>query len=83
LGPLLLGRLFDTIGRRQMIAATFGISGVLIAASGYLFAIGLLNSATQSSSWSIILFLASAASSAAGGIIGPLLFGVLISSGSR
>jgi predicted MFS family arabinose efflux permease len=38
LGPLVLGRLFDTIGRRQMIAFTYAISGVLLAATGYLFA---------------------------------------------
>src|ERR1700682_915846 len=37
LGPLLLGRLFDTLGRRVMITLTYGISGVLLALSGYLF----------------------------------------------
>jgi len=35
-GPLLLGRLFDTLGRRVMIAFTYGVSGVLLALSGYL-----------------------------------------------
>ena len=40
LGPLLLGRLFDTLGRRTMIAITYGVSGVLLALSGYLFSIG-------------------------------------------
>src|SRR3982075_1044258 len=43
LGPLLLGRLFDTLGRRAMIALTYGISGLLLALSGYLFAIGVLS----------------------------------------
>src|SRR5439155_13937855 len=37
LGPLLLGRLFDTIGRKPMIAFTYALSGLLLAASGYLF----------------------------------------------
>src|ERR1700716_3155831 len=43
LGPLLLGRLFDTLGRRAMITLTYGISGLLLALSGYLFAIGVLS----------------------------------------
>src|SRR6185437_441967 len=43
LGPLLLGRLFDTLGRRTMIALTYGVSGVLLALSGYLFSIGVLS----------------------------------------
>ncbi|TXN47822.1 MFS transporter, partial [Methylobacterium sp. WL7] len=30
LGPLLLGRLFDTIGRRQMIAFGYGIGAALM-----------------------------------------------------
>ena len=42
LGPLLLGRLFDTLGRRMMITLTYGVSGVLLALSGYLFSIGVL-----------------------------------------
>ena len=45
LGPLLLGRLFDTLGRRTMIAFTYGVSGVLLALSGYLFSIGALERA--------------------------------------
>ena len=40
---MLLGRLFDTLGRRAMIAFTYGISGVLLALSGYLFSIGALS----------------------------------------
>src|SRR6202023_3099531 len=43
LGPLLLGRLFDTVGRRIMIAATYALSGLLLALTGYLFAAGLLS----------------------------------------
>ena len=42
-GPLLLGRLFDTLGRRTMITFTYGVSGILLAISGYLFSIGALS----------------------------------------
>jgi MFS family permease len=65
LGPLLLGRLFDTLGRRAMIAATYGISGVLLALSGYLFSIGALSAQTQTIAWMVIFFFASPAASAA------------------
>ena len=47
LGPLLLGRLFDTLGRRPMIASTYALSGVLLAVTGYLFAHGCSTRATQ------------------------------------
>jgi MFS family permease len=65
LGPLLLGRLFDTLGRRTMIAFTYGVSGVLLALSGYLFAIGVLSAQTQTIAWMVIFFFASPAASAA------------------
>jgi MFS family permease len=65
LGPLLLGRLFDTIGRRPMIAFTYAISGLLLALTGYLFSIGLLSAETQTLAWMIIFFFASAAASSA------------------
>jgi MFS family permease len=65
LGPLLLGRLFDTLGRRAMIAFTYGTSGVLLAISGYLFAIGVLSAQTQTIAWMVIFFFASPAASAA------------------
>jgi len=65
LGPLLLGRLFDTLGRRTMIALTYGVSGVLLALSGYLFAIGVLSAQTQTIAWMVIFFFASPAASAA------------------
>jgi MFS family permease len=65
LGPLLLGRLFDTLGRRTMIAATYGVSGVLLAISGYLFSIGALSAQTQTIAWMVIFFFASPAASAA------------------
>jgi len=65
LGPLLLGRLFDTMGRRTMIAFTYGVSGVLLALSGYLFSIGALSALTQTIAWMVIFFFASPAASAA------------------
>lgn len=65
LGPLLLGPLFDTIGRRQMITATYAASALLLAATGWLFARGTLNPATQTLAWSLTFFFASAAASSA------------------
>ncbi len=65
LGPLLLGRLFDTLGRRTMITLTYGISGVLLALSGYLFMIGALSAQGQTIAWMVIFFFASPAASAA------------------
>ena len=65
LGPLLLGRLFDTIGRRTMIALTYGASGLLLALSGYLFSIGALSAREQTFAWMVIFFFASPAASAA------------------
>jgi MFS family permease len=65
LGPLLLGRLFDTLGRRIMITATYGVSGVLLALSGYLFSIGALSAQGQTIAWMVIFFFASPAASAA------------------
>lgn len=65
LGPLLLGRLFDTVGRRTMIALTYGVSGLLLALSGYLFSIGALSAREQTFAWMVIFFFASPAASAA------------------
>jgi MFS family permease len=110
LGPLVLGRLFDTIGRRIMITATYAVSGVLMAVTGWMFAMGWLDAVQQTLAWTVIFFVASAAASSAyltvgesfplevraiaialfyafgtgvGGVIGPLLFGALIDTGSR
>ena len=110
LGPLLLGRLFDTVGRRVMIAFTYLMSGLLLALTGWLFAQEMLSVREQTLAWSVIFFFASAAASSAyltasetfpleiralaiavfyavgtgvGGIVGPLLFGALIDTGSR
>ena len=65
LGPLVLGRLFDTLGRRAMITFTYGISGVLLALSGYLFKIGVLSAESQTIAWMLIFFCASPAASSA------------------
>jgi MFS family permease len=65
LGPVLLGRLFDTIGRRPMLAFTYAISGLLLAGTGYLFAHDLVSLGTLTLAWTIIFFFASAAASAA------------------
>ncbi len=65
LGPLVLGRLFDTIGRRQMIAFTYVVSGLLLAGTGYLFARDLVTAGTLTVAWMVIFFFASAAASAA------------------
>ena len=65
LGPLVLGRLFDTVGRRKMIAATYIVSGLLLAVSGYFFQQGLLTAWTQTIAWMIVFFFASAAASSA------------------
>src|SRR5258705_6541481 len=110
LGPLLLGPLFDSIGRKTMISATYGLSGLLLAATAQLFNMGLLDATTQTALWSVVFFFASAAASAAyltvgecfplemralaislfyalgtaaGGIVGPWLFGALIGTGNR
>jgi MFS family permease len=65
LGPLLLGRLFDTVGRRIMLTSTYGVAGILLAFTGYLFAQDHLTAVTQTMAWSITFFFASAGASAA------------------
>jgi MFS family permease len=109
-GPMLLGPLFDLIGRKPMIASTYAISGVLLAIVGYLFREGQLDAAQLTVCWTGIFFFASAAASAAyltvsesfplearafaialfyavgtaaGGVLSPWLFGVLVGSGER
>lgn len=64
-GPLLLGRLFDVVGRRVMISLTYAVSGVLLTLSGYLFQQGVLDVTQQAIAWMIIFFFASAAASSA------------------
>ena len=65
LGPLLIGRLFDTVGRKIMIAATYSASGILLAIASWLFLEGWLSLPMQAVAWSIIFFIASAAASSA------------------
>ncbi|MFL9824500.1 MFS transporter [Rhodoplanes sp. SY1] len=65
LGPVLLGRLFDTLGRRPMIAFTYAASGVLLSVSGLLFLQAHITVVQQTLAWSIVFFFASAAASAA------------------
>ena len=65
LGPLLLGRLFDALGRRAMIAVTYSVSGLLLIATAYAFSRGWLSATGQTLCWSVIFFVASAAASSA------------------
>ena len=65
LGPLVLGRYFDTWGRRQMIATTYALSGLLLGITAILFVAGLLSAATQTLAWTLVFFFASAAASSA------------------
>jgi MFS family permease len=65
LGPLLLGRFFDTLGRKPMIAGTYILSGVLLIITGVLFDNGTLTATTQTVAWCVIFFFASAGASAA------------------
>ncbi len=110
LGPLLLGHLFDSLGRRTMISSTYAIAATLLLATGALFVAETLTALGQTAAWAVIFFFASAAASsayltisevfplelralaiaifyaigtAAGGIVAPWLFGVLIGSGER
>jgi len=93
-----------------MISLTYGISGLLLAVTAYLFSQNLLSASTLTAAWMVVFFFASAAASSAyltvseifpleiralaiaffyavgtgvGGVIGPLLLGILISTGSR
>ena len=65
LGPLLLGPLFDSWGRRQMIVTTYALSGILLALTGWMFHAGHLDATTQTAMWSVVFFFASAAASSA------------------
>lgn len=64
-GPILIGRLFDTVGRRKMIALTYILSGALLAIASVLFLRGALTLVTQTIAWSAIFFVASCAASSA------------------
>ncbi len=109
-GPIVLGRFFDSVGRKPMIAGTYGISAILLAGTLYPFVSGMLTAKTLDICFTVVFFVASSAASAAyltvseifpleirafaiaifyaigtliGGVGAPLLFGVLIASGSK
>ena len=65
MGPLLLGRFFDTVGRKPMIAGTYILSGILLIVTGILFRNGTLDATTQTVARCVIFFFASAGASAA------------------
>ena len=65
LGPLVMARLFDSLGRKPMIAGTYLISGVLLLGTAYLFDRGSLNATTMTACWCVVLFFASAGASSA------------------
>ncbi|MFI9772554.1 MFS transporter [Streptomyces sp. NPDC052415] len=65
LGPLLLGRLFDTAGRRIMISSTYLLSGLLLFGTAWLFDRGSLSATTLTACWCVVLFFASAGASSA------------------
>ncbi|MEJ3405527.1 MFS transporter [Rathayibacter sp. YIM 133350] len=108
LGPALLGRFYDSVGRRIMISSSYILSGILLVGTGMLFGAGILDGFWLTVCWVIVFFFASAGASSAyltvseifpletramsiaffyavgtglGGIIGPLLFGQLITDG--
>ncbi|WP_250002819.1 MFS transporter [Actinoplanes sp. M2I2] len=64
-GPLLLARLFDSVGRKIMITGTYVLSGVLLLVTAWLFSQGVLNAVTMTACWCVVLFFASAGASSA------------------
>lgn len=64
-GPLILGRLFDTVGRKPMIVSTYGISGILLVLTSFTFLEDLLSARLQTAVFAVIFFIASSAASAA------------------
>jgi len=64
-GALLLGPLFDLIGRKRMIAATYALSGLLLGAGGWLFVQGRLDATSMTLVWTAVFFFASPAASSA------------------
>lgn len=110
LGPLVLGPLFDRVGRRLMITSTYVTTGLLLAVVGLLFANDAVTSAQLTAGFCVVFFFASAAASSAyltvselfpvelrgmaiavfyslgtgaGGVVAPLLFGVLVAGETR
>ncbi|GGV21076.1 MFS transporter [Actinomadura cremea] len=65
LGAFLLGKLFDTVGRRTMISLSYIVSGVLLVGTGLLFRAGTLDAWTLTACWCVVFFFASAGASSA------------------
>jgi MFS family permease len=65
LGPLTIGRLFDTVGRKKMISITYGSAGLLLAGTAIPFAMGHLGPKGVGICFSMVFFIASSAASAA------------------
>ena len=65
LGPIVLGPLFDTLGRRKMIFGTYGLAGLVLLTSAFLFHAGALNATTHTIFWCVSFFFASAGASSA------------------
>jgi MFS family permease len=65
LGPVLLGRLFDVVGRKIMISSTYILAGTGLIAVGYLFQQDAVSATQLTIGWSVIFFFASAGASAA------------------
>src|SRR4051794_27465518 len=65
MGPLLLGRFFDTVGRKPMISGTYITAGVLLFVTAWLFKNGHLSATTLTACWTVVLFFASAGASSA------------------
>jgi MFS family permease len=64
-GPLLLGKFFDSLGRKVMISSTYLLSGLLLFGTAWLFGRGSLSATTLTACWSVVLFFASAGASSA------------------
>ncbi|MBA9006125.1 MFS transporter [Thermomonospora cellulosilytica] len=65
LGAFALSRMFDTVGRKPMIAGSYILSGVLLVGTGLLFRADLLSATTLTACWFAVFFFASAGASAA------------------
>lgn len=65
LGPLLLGHLFDTVGRKTMISLTYVLSGIIMLITGWLFVQGIVGAGVQTALWTVNFFFASCGASAA------------------
>ncbi len=65
LGPVLMSRLFDTVGRRIMIAGSFCLTGLVFLVSSLLFLRGDLGTVAQVTWWAVSFFFAASAAGSA------------------